>query len=78
MSNSTTLSEGTERTRWYLCKKTMKPSHWECERQGNDYVIDNNSKSLFKIAVPVPSFLPVAMDFMIINNALKQTFEVKK
>ena len=64
--------------RWYLCKESNKQFHWECELQENfdpQLLLTHNPRI---VAIPVSRILPSVFDFMIINNALKQTFEVKK
>jgi hypothetical protein len=66
-----------DKYRWYLCKETQKLLHWECEQvaQGelDKYKHIPSSRT---IAIPIRRWAPSAADFMIINNALKQTFTV--
>ena len=73
-----------EDNRWYICRESkIRLNHWECEQKENfnslaHIDLEGDLKNPRTIAVPVPSILPKVFDFMIINNALKQTFEVKK
>ena len=68
--------------RWYLCRESeLKRGTWECAYEkdlanhAQKYGYFTNPRSL---AVPIPRWMPEAVDFMIINNALKQTFSIKK
>jgi hypothetical protein len=63
--------------RWYLCEESKKRSHWDCELVPQTEVEKYGPESR-TIVVPIRQWVPSSADFMIINNALKQTFSVKK
>jgi hypothetical protein len=62
-----------DKHRWYLCKESVNVGHWICESSPPLTAENMNGRT---IVVPVPQWLPSAVDFMFINNALKPKFTV--
>lgn len=68
-------------SRWYLCKESQHRGQWVCveqtgfEQYAKNFGYFTEPRSL---PVAVPRWMPRGVDFIFINDALKQKFTITK